>query len=336
MFIRNFLKERPQVILPPTPSPEGKFEQVAVDRCPICGSEERTILFEGFDRLHGLPGRFPMAGCGRCGSSYLTRRPVDVTIYYPPDSYAAYDGPFSDAGHAPGRNYGLARRWRLLTAIRPAGGKLLDVGCGAGDFLISAPDSPGWEGVGMEPSPEAVRYAREVRGLDVRQGRLPCPDLPDRTFDVITLWHVLEHVPDPDAVLTDIRRLLKPEGVLILSVPVSDSWEAGWFGSDWVGYDVPRHLVTFTRASLKQLLQGKGFRVEEQFGVVQGLASLRLSLGIRLKRKQRRSVMGRNSLGLILFPPLFLYGRLFRRRRLSVAVFAAHPGRSPEVVSAGN
>src|SRR5262249_16711737 len=147
----------------------------------------------------------------------------------------------------------------LLEQMKPRGGLLLDVGCGAGDFLTVMRDRPGWQVFGLEQNPTASRYARERRGLHVKHGEFPCPALRNGCYDGIKMWHVLEHVGSPPDVLAEARRLLKPDGVLVVGVPVADSLEARWFGPYWAGYDVPRHLVTFTRSSLMRLVRKAGF-----------------------------------------------------------------------------
>jgi SAM-dependent methyltransferase len=298
---------------------------IAIDGCPICGATERKILFEGHDHLHGLPGRFPVGRCVACGAAYLIERPADLADYYPTDSYGGYEGATGTrpSSLAPGQRHGLIRWRQLLGRLMPGGGYLLDVGCGTGMFL-SLMQSAGWQVMGIEPNSEAARYARAIRGLAVRQGELPMPGLSAGEYDVITLRHVLEHVPDPVAVLTETQRLLKPNGVLIISLPVADSLEAKWFGAYWAGYDVPRHLVTFTRSSVISLGERLGFRVKEELGLVQGFASLRLSLHFWLADKGGLSERGRRFLTALLLPPLFVPLRVLSGHQLSVAVFVAH------------
>jgi SAM-dependent methyltransferase len=296
---------------------------VAIEHCPSCGSSERRFLFDGSDRLHGLPGTFPVMLCAACHSAYLAQRPLELDAYYPVESYAAYDHANTGQHYSRGvwRNYGLRQRRRLLDHLKPAGGYLLDVGCGSGDFLALMQAEGRWQVSGLEPNAAAGRYARETRGLDVRIGRLPDQALPTQIFDVITMWHVLEHVPDPAAVLAEVRRLLKPEGVLIVAVPLSDSVEAVWFKANWAGYDVPRHLVTFTRVSLSQFALRQGFRFEEQRGIVQGISSLRISLGMWLGQRGGAWRRLRRLWLMLLLPPLYLILRLRSGSRLSVGVF---------------
>jgi len=181
---------------------------------------------------------------------------------------------------------------------------------------------PAWKVAGLEFNPVAVEYARQVRGLDVYTGELPQLDWPAATYDVITMWHVLEHLPDPIRVLAEVRRLLRPDGLFIVAVPMRDSAEAQFFGPTWAGYDVPRHLITFTRLSLTQLLTQAGFRVEEHFGVIQGFASVRLSLRWWLVEKGFRGPL-MHWLSAALLPFLFVYFRWRSGKKLGVATMVA-------------
>jgi len=301
----------------------GPIAMVAVDQCPVCAARNRVFLFQGRDRLHGMPGEFSVVRCTDCLSVYLSERPFDLSAYYPADTYAAFVGAtrVSHPSQFRARQFGLRQWRRLLVTLKPDGGSLLDVGCGTGDFLSVMQQVSGWRVSGLEPNLNAVRFAQQ-RGLNVIQGELPEPKLREQ-YDAFTLWHVLEHTPNPGQVLAEIKRLLKPDGALVLSVPVVDSVEARIFGECWAGYDVPRHLVTFTRSSLRQFLGQAGFQVEEQFGVVRGLASLRLSLGLWLDNQPRLGRHTRRWLKRGILPVLFAYLRLKNGRRTDVAVFVA-------------
>jgi GT2 family glycosyltransferase/SAM-dependent methyltransferase len=301
-----------------------------VERCPVCEAAERSLMFEGSDRLHDLPGRFPVVRCHTCQSAYLAQRPVDLGAYYPVESYAAYAEANTRRHFSRGfgRGYGLRQRQRLLAKLRPAGGTLLDVGCGAGDFLAEMQAGGQWQVVGLEPNAEAARVAREKRGLDVRVGQLPDATLSAQMFDVITLWHVLEHVPDPESVMAEVRRLLSPHGVVVVGVPLGDSIEARWFGSNWAGYDVPRHLMTFNRSSLARFGGRTGFQWEEQRGVVLSLSSLRISLGMWLNHRGGVWRRFQRFFSMVGLPPLYVLLRLYSGTRLSVGVFVGRDVRS--------
>jgi SAM-dependent methyltransferase len=139
-------------------------------------------------------------------------------------------------------------------------GRLLDFGCGGGSYLARM-HRQGWQVVGLDASPAAVRRVREDLGLLAMEGSLPCPVLPAKSFDAVTMWQVLEHVHDPMEVLRDAHRLLAAGGRLVVAVPNIDSLAFRLFGSCWYSLDLPRHLTHFTPTTLYQMLDRAGFRV---------------------------------------------------------------------------
>ena len=138
------------------------------------------------------------------------------------------------------------------------GAKLLDLGCGNGQFLEWARDM-GWQVFGADPDPHAVAIAMG-HGIDVRVGGIEQFDEEEPQFDVITLSHVIEHLHDPIAELKSVHRLLKPNGTIWIDTPNLDSIGHADFGSSWRGLEPPRHLVLFTRRSLQFALENTGFR----------------------------------------------------------------------------
>jgi SAM-dependent methyltransferase len=144
---------------------------------------------------------------------------------------------------------------------RREAGKLLDVGCGKGGFLRAARDR-GWRCFGVEISPQASDDARRM-GLDVATGRFEDVHYPDGFFDVITMYHVLEHLHDPREALSKAYQLLKSEGLLVVAVPNFDSLQARIFRQRWYHLDAPRHLYHSTPRTLKMLLHEAGFKILE-------------------------------------------------------------------------
>ena len=155
------------------------------------------------------------------------------------------------------------QRARLDAAIfhldgrRP--GRLLDVGCGAGD-AIERMSALGWRAEGVDTDPAAVAVARN-RGLTVHEGTLDRLRLEPESFDAVTLSHVIEHVPDPRALLGECRRLLTPGGALFIETPNARSWLHARFGRHWRGLEPPRHFQVFTPASLARLVAGQDLQV---------------------------------------------------------------------------
>lgn len=138
-------------------------------------------------------------------------------------------------------------------------GRLLDFGAGTGDFLSRAKDG-GWNVFGVEPDVGARRLASK-KGIDLVSD---LADLNADSFDVITLWHVLEHVPDLEAQIKNLHKLLKPDGLLVVAVPNFKSYDARKYGRFWAAYDVPRHLWHFSRSSISELFRGYGFEVVKE------------------------------------------------------------------------
>jgi len=264
--------------------------QVEYVTCPICRADAGTLLLESADLFYPGDERFRLVTCGECGHIYQNPRPTEASIdhYYPPD-YHPFQTAIEDEParlRRAERGYG---RWRACMAVhRAAGqpGKILDIGCATGIFLDGM-RSMGWQTYGVEPSASAAEYARARFRLDVFQGRLERAHIATCIFDVITLWDVFEHVHEPGQILDEIARILRPGGLLILSLPNPDSLEARLLGRDWVGWDLPRHLNLFRPAQLRLLLARRGFVVERIHSPMYGYATLVMSLEQRLRRVGR-------------------------------------------------
>ncbi|WP_338409672.1 class I SAM-dependent methyltransferase [uncultured Flavobacterium sp.] len=150
----------------------------------------------------------------------------------------------------------LKKKVSLLSKQNPSKGSLLDIGAGTGDFLIQAKAS-GWNTLGVEPNEKAkkislskgVRFAKSLE------------DLENNTFDVITMWHVLEHVPNLKHQIKTLKRLLKPNGTIIIAVPNYKSFDAKYYKSFWAAFDVPRHLWHFSKISIQKLVEKENLKL---------------------------------------------------------------------------
>lgn len=226
--------------------------------CPTCGEQRATPVLEPRDPGNQM-SRYRVVRCAACGLCFT--RPL-------PDE-AEYTALYNEA-------YYLGQQARLiggellrgvldesivagrLGLLRRPPGRALDVGCGPGLYLDRL-RRRGWQVEGTDRSPAAVRLTRR-RGLTVHHGPLAELDLPSDSFDLVTLWHVLEHLEDPLGDLLTIRRLLRPGGELMLEVPNFASVTSRWAGASWFSLQVPVHLQHFSPASLDRLLHRAGFR----------------------------------------------------------------------------
>jgi 2-polyprenyl-3-methyl-5-hydroxy-6-metoxy-1,4-benzoquinol methylase len=174
---------------------------------------------------------------------------------------------YRDDTYAEARMEALTRHRRLdarkraeWTRQHAPGARLLEVGAGAGFFLESAAEH-GFEAIGIEPSDLAARYGRDQLGVDVRTGFLETSDIPDGTFDVVCMWHVLEHAADPLGLLRAARARLSPGGRLVLEVPNVDSVGAEIMRGRWAHLDPAAHVSHFAPESLRTALEAGGFQV---------------------------------------------------------------------------
>ncbi|MFK2819074.1 class I SAM-dependent methyltransferase [Flavobacteriaceae sp. LMIT009] len=157
------------------------------------------------------------------------------------------------------RNIALRKKVKLINPLSDSSKKLLDIGCGTGDFLQEA-KSKGWEVKGIEPN----RDARAIANSKTNNQVFDVDELlnfKENSFNVITLWHVLEHLPKLNEQADLFKKLLKPNGALIIAVPNHKSFDAFYYKSFWAAYDVPRHLWHFSQASIKNLFQRRKMEV---------------------------------------------------------------------------
>lgn len=164
---------------------------------------------------------------------------------------------------ANGENAMAERRAHLATIQRhfrlPQHPRLLDVGCALG-FMLQVARGAGWEPVGVETSEFAARYAAEKTGCSVRTGTLQEAGFPSESFDVVTLMDVIEHVPDPDGLLREVRRVLRPEGVAYIVTPNFASFFVRLYGLNAYGIWPDQHVVYFQPSTIRRLLRRIGFR----------------------------------------------------------------------------
>ncbi len=158
----------------------------------------------------------------------------------------------------------LTYRSRLDIIPFSGEGKILDIGCGNGRYLTSL-KKQGWQTYGIEQNPGASKYARDELHLTVTTGDLLDCKYQDKFFDVITMWHSLEHLYEPLPTLKETKRILRNDGLLVISVPNIDSFVAKIFKTYWYGLQLPIHLIAFTTDSITKMLDKAGFKVKKIF-----------------------------------------------------------------------
>jgi SAM-dependent methyltransferase len=278
---------------------------VTATRCPVCDSVRDAGRFQARDPHYGNPGQWWIRRCADCGSFALDPMPTDAELLstYPAETYYAYrltpDRPLRNSLK---RLLGAAVGTREPTFGPP--GRVLDFGCGAGEFLIRM-KAAGWSCAGVEVNDAAIEVAR-AHGLRVEK-RLAA--YPAESFDYVRANHSLEHTARPREALSEMVRVLKPGGTVFLGVPTNESQNARLFGPHWWHLSPPVHPVVFSTRGLLALVRSVGLDVTRMstngdFGGTAG------SLQIFLNRGSMR----RSSEGLVFaLKPLLLLGQWIAR-----------------------
>lgn len=243
---------------------------ITIENCPVCKHTDFKKLFSAKDFLVS-GSEFDIQTCVHCGFKFTSPRPEDYALgeYYQSDEYVSHN----DSGRGlVARLYRLVRRRTLQSKekwIRRHNlpGTLLDYGCGTGHF-ISVCKEKGWQVFGIEPDKKAFKIAETTSGSVVRTSQDELEKaLADKKLDVVSMWHVLEHISDLSACLDFLDRRLSANGTLYVAVPNINSRDAVHYGRDWAALDVPRHLYHFCEQDLKRLFESKGFQLKESIGM---------------------------------------------------------------------
>jgi len=257
---------------PPAPRQRAASRMLEHVPCNHCGHEV----------THGVRNVSRLVRCVNCGLIFVNPRPPFEELarqyegsYFncPEPTFGGYEDYEADREDIMGT---FRRRMKLIRPLLgPAAPRLLDVGCATGIFLEVARES-GWQAEGLDISTYALERAKQ-KGFEVHTGTLVGAGLPGGRYDVITLWDLIEHVPDPAAVLAECHRLLRPGGVVALSTPDAGSVPARLLGRRWLGFrSIDEHLYFFSHHTMGAMLEAAGFDVRRfvQVGKVLALARL--------------------------------------------------------------
>ena len=218
--------------------PSRDFQLICKDHL-VSNEEFQLRLLNDFEILETLP------------------KPENLAIYYESENYISHTDSkksLTDKVYQGVKDYMLQQKLKWINSIAE-GNKILDIGAGTGDFLFSA-KKQNWIVAGVEPNAQARKLALE-KGIDLQQNS---GNFKESTFDVISMWHVLEHVPDLDIQIKELKRLLKPGGIAVIAVPNFKSFDAEHYREFWAAYDVPRHLWQFSQAGITKLIESYNFK----------------------------------------------------------------------------
>ena len=234
---------------------------IEINKCPVCGGRS----FSDYLKLKDFfltQEPFQLKQCDSCSFVFTNPRPEDKSLgkyYDSPDYLSHHSRGFNPIQlvYQQLRNINIRNKFSLVRRF-VADGSLLDIGCGTGEVLHYFQKKK-WDVKGIEPSRSAREFAIEKYGLHI--GDEPeLNKLQERSFDVISMWHVLEHVSDLHDRIQVIHKLLKSSGYLIIALPNLKSWDAHHYKNTWAAYDVPRHLHHFSQSTIKKLVTEHEFK----------------------------------------------------------------------------
>lgn len=232
------------------------------NKCPWCGSDKAQINLWLKDEFLSKED-FHICECLACGLLYTMPRPGKEKIgdYYKSQDY--YSHQENKKGFIP-RIYEKVKKVNLKHKYSVATnglniGKILDIGCGVGDFLKTL-ETHGWQGLGVEPSEDARQIAQTRIKAEIIESEA-LNQIPDESFDVITMWHVLEHVDNLKWQVAQLQRLIKKQGRIVIAVPNYKSYDGKFYKELWAAYDVPRHLNHFSKETIAKILSSKELKL---------------------------------------------------------------------------
>ncbi|MEQ8423075.1 MAG: class I SAM-dependent methyltransferase [Cyclobacteriaceae bacterium] len=237
----------------------------SVKNCPVCKCAEFFNVLHCKDHTYSHE-KFAIQECKNCHLFLTSPRPDEDSIgnFYSSDEYISHTGRSTsifDKLYIWVRSFTL--KWkRDLIQSRKTVGALLDYGCGTGEF-VSTMIKANWDAYGIEPAAPARQKAIELINLENKVIFGTPAELPSRKYDLITLWHVLEHVPNPNELLSTLKSMLQDGGLIFVAVPNHESFDAEYYQEHWAAYDLPRHFWHFSSSNMAQLLNQNGLKLKQ-------------------------------------------------------------------------
>ncbi|NVO18609.1 MAG: class I SAM-dependent methyltransferase [Bacteroidetes bacterium] len=231
-------------------------------QCPVCNSGKLESFLTCNDHFL-TKNQFTIVKCLDCSLKFTNPRPEanQLGAYYKSNEYISHSnskkGLFNQV-YQKIRKYTIHKKYKLISR-NSTSGTILDIGCATGEFLHYM-KSRNWKTLGIEPDENARKSAILNYQLEVFDESY-LEQIPTGSIDVVSMWHVLEHVANLQQRMISIKRLLKPGGLLLIAVPNPESYDAFIYQSFWAGYDVPRHLYHFSPQSIAKLLTLNEFKL---------------------------------------------------------------------------
>lgn len=233
--------------------------------CPICSEGQFQTFLVCKD--YTVSGEFfSIQACINCGFKFTNPRPSEEEIgrYYESPDYISHSNTkrgILNKTYQLVRKYAIDGKVKMLEALKPEHKTILDIGSGTGEFL-SALKKAGWETMGLEPNEKARQFAQQHYRLKISHTSQIVEE-ETNSWDIITMWHVLEHVHRLGEMLKQLKRILKKNGTLVVAVPNVTSFDADLYKKEWAAFDVPRHLYHFSKEHIQLLFEKVDMKIEK-------------------------------------------------------------------------
>ena len=226
-------------------------------KCPWCNSENNHQFLKLKDYFL-TQEEFEILECEDCKLLFTNPCPTPDKIgnYYKSEDYLSHNEEKKSLFakiYNKVKKINIKNKFKIATSSQQSAVSVLDIGCGVGDFLLYAKEK-GCNVTGIEPSEDARKIAEKKLDCKISSPE-ELQNIPDNSFDIITMWHVLEHVADLKTEIHHLQRILKKDGRLVLALPNYKSYDAEYYKDKWAAYDVPRHLSHFSQTSIKNIFK---------------------------------------------------------------------------------
>lgn len=232
--------------------------------CQICNSDSFTDFLSCKDNFYTKED-FMIQKCNKCGLLFTNPFPDknELGKYYKFENYISHSNNkkgLLNKIYYKVRKYNHKKKYQIISSLIKTG-SIIDIGCATGEFLGYMKNKK-WEVTGIEPDYDARNYAQSEYNINVMEEN-EISQLKEKSFDIVTLWHVLEHVPEPNTRLKEIFRILKDDGFALIALPNNKSYDAKKYSNFWAGYDVPRHLYHFDQNTAKMIFKKNDFKTTQ-------------------------------------------------------------------------
>ncbi|MGI6073613.1 MAG: class I SAM-dependent methyltransferase [Fermentimonas sp.] len=244
------------------------MSNITLVKCPVCDSTQVKKVLDVTDYF-ATQETFPLFDCDNCGFLFTNQFPSEEEIqpYYDSPQYISHSDTKKGLTN---QLYHLIRKRMLTKKVnliskysapnkQNTSARLLDIGCGTGYFLDKA-RTKGYEVSGIEKDGHSRDFAKDKFKLNINDEDALW-NIETNSFDIVTLWHVLEHMQNLNKVVSKLNQILKPDGTLVLALPNHNSYDAQVYKKHWAAYDVPRHLWHFTPDTVEKLLKKHSFKI---------------------------------------------------------------------------